>query len=85
MPNLKFLGVCLHELFDNGGHKIDVTFLSALTAHHQLAEWEVGRYSIEIPTSRNSKYSAIMVTIVCEIPDVFRDFCGIPYPNYSYS
>jgi len=56
MPNLKFLGVCLHELFDNGGHEIDITLLAALTAYHQLTEWEVGRYSIEMPTSRNSEH-----------------------------
>jgi len=48
-PYLKFFGICLDKLFDNGRHKVDVSFLAHLTPHHQLTEWEIRRYSIETP------------------------------------
>jgi len=49
MTDLKLIGICLHEMFDNWRHKVDVSFLAHLTTDHQLVEREIGRYSIEMP------------------------------------
>ena len=88
MPDLKFLGVCLHELFDNGRYEIDITFLAFLAAHHQLAEREVGRYSVEIPTNQQKFTTQCNHTHhyqgTVKYPEILPDSSRHFYPTYRY-
>ena len=47
MPDLKLIGICLDELFDNRRYEVEVAFLAMLTSHHQLIEWKIFCQSVE--------------------------------------